>query len=273
MRERILSICLFLLAGITIWAITAELPKKEYATPSSSTRDSIDGVASKGGESSSPAVAGEVIRLHILADSDNETDQAVKLAVRDALLPYFNAATLTATTKEEALAALTEQCETFQNVANTVLQQFGMNYTASVSIESLYFPIRLYGSQTYLSEDAIIFPPGYYDSIQVILGKGMGHNWWCLAFPSLCFIDASYDYIPTDSDLYKQKVATVEKSTLDELFYGKTANAASIDTEPMQQTYEELLQESTELSDTKEDTEVTIYFGSKLWELLKELLS
>ena len=204
MKERLIAIVLFFLAALTIWAIVTELPEKEYATPTSSVHP-----------------ADEVIRLHILADSDNERDQSIKLAVRDALLPYLNAATLTATSKEEALSMLKAQTAAFTETANAVLARLGTNYTATVSVESLYFPIRIYGSQTYLSEDAVIFPPGFYDSVQVILGSGEGHNWWCLAYPSLCFIDASYDYIPKDSDIYKKKIGSLSDSELKQLFYGE----------------------------------------------------
>ncbi len=278
MRDRLLAICLLFLAAITVWAIIAEIPPKKYATPSASPFDDIpEGSASTAVDAATPDIAREVIRLHILADSDDTTDQAVKLAVRDALLPYLTAATLTAATKEDAMTLLKEQCSVFQEVANTTLSRLGMDYTASVSVDSLYFPIRIYGSQTYLSEDAVIFPPGYYDSVQVILGEGKGHNWWCLAFPSLCFIDATYDYIPKDSDLYKQKVATIEKSTLDQLFYGSTSETtpetAANSSGCTPEKYEELLLEYGISEAAEEDTRITVYFGSKLWELLKSLFS
>lgn len=278
MKERIISLCLLFFAALTIWAIVVELPKKEYATPATNSSDDIPGgSASTGTAGNVPEVSSEVIRLHILADSDDATDQAVKLAVRDSLLPYLNAATLTAATKEEAMLLLKEQCSVFQEVANKTLAQLGMDYTASVSVDSLYFPIRIYGSQTYLSEDAVIFPPGYYDSVQVILGEGTGHNWWCLAFPSLCFIDATYDYIPRDSDLYRQKVASVDRSTLDKLFYGNDCDDTAMDNIVLSdltcEEYEELLQECDVEKTSEEDTKITIYFGSKLWELLKSLFS
>lgn len=234
MKERILAILLFLLAALTVWAIVAELPKKEYARPASDFSDTPE------------VIADEVIRLHILADSDSGRDQAIKLALRDVLLPYLHAATLNAATKEEALTALAEQCPSLTDIANAALAQFGADYTATVSVENLYFPIRIYGSQTYLSPDAVIFPPGFYDSVQVVLGDGEGHNWWCLAYPSLCFIDATYDYVPKDSDIYKLKIGTVEKSALEKLFYGEEQHT---------------------------DSEVTLYLGSKLWELLKDLFS
>ena len=232
MKERIISICLLVLAALTVWLIAAELPKKNYAKPASDFTEAV--------RNGTPPVADEVIRLHILADSDSERDQTIKLALRDVLLPYLNAATLGAESKEKALTQLSTQCSSLTDIANAFLAEQSAGYTATVSVERVYFPIRIYGSQTYLSEDAVIFPPGFYDSVQVILGNGNGHNWWCLAYPSLCFIDSTYDYIPKDSDIYKQKIGTVKKGVLADLFY-------------------------------EEEEEVTIYFGSKLWELLNAL--
>lgn len=247
MKERILSVLLLLLAGITIWAIAAELPKKEYATPAAD-------FSRNDGTTSAPMISDEVIRLHIRADSDTAQDQAIKLTLRDTLLPYLNAATVTASSKSEALEQLQAQCEFLTGLANQTLKDLGVDYTATVSVTNLYFPIRIYGSQTYLSADAVIFPPGYYDSIQVILGSGEGHNWWCLAYPALCFIDSSYDYIPKNSDMYKHKIGTIKKSSLEELFYGAG----------LPETF------SGEASGNETD-EITIYFGSKLWELLMGL--
>ena len=259
MKERIISILVLLLAAVTLWLIATELPTKNYAKPASDFTESIrNGTpASSQPATAAPAVAEDVIRLHIMADSDSKRDQALKLALRDVLLPYINAATLGAENKEEALAQITAQCSILTELANTFLAGQHAGYTATVSVEQVYFPIRIYGSQTYLSADAVIFPPGYYDSVQVVLGSGEGHNWWCLAYPSLCFIDSAYDYIPKDSDIYKLKIGTVKKSVLEELFYGKSIP--------------ELLPERTSAVQADGAEEITVYFGSKLWELLKIL--
>ena len=264
MKERIISICILLFAAVTIWLIAAEVPKKNYARPASDFTDAVRNgmpVASPDVDNSAatPAVAHDVIRLHILADSDSERDQSIKLALRDVLLPYLNAATLGAASKEDALAQLETHCPVLTELANAFLAELGTGYTATVSVENMYFPIRIYGSQTYLSEDAVIFPPGYYDSVQVVLGSGEGHNWWCLAYPSLCFIDSAYDYIPKDSDLYKLEIGTLKQDTLEKLFYGETLSAT--------------IPAGSELVKTSasEDAEITIRFSSKLWELLKAL--
>ena len=208
MKEKLTSLFLLFLAFITIFAISTDISYPSKTVSYTETKHTT------------PNISSEVIRLHILADNDSLLDQDIKLQVRNALLPYLNTITQTASSKKEALHLLREQCPLLTTVANETLAFLGTNYSASVSISNLYFPIRIYGSQTYLSKDAIIFPPGYYDSVQVILGTGTGHNWWCLAYPSLCFIDASYDYVPKDSHDYEKVFATVKQSTLDKLFYG-----------------------------------------------------
>ena len=252
MKERILAITLLVLAGLTIWAVTTDFPKKQYAQPAGDFTESIRGNVST-------TLSSEVIRLHILADSDCETDQAIKLAVRDALLPYLQEATAGAATREEALDCLSSQCSMFKKVADETLFHLGTDYTATVSVENLYFPIRIYGSQTYLSTDAVIFPPGFYDSVQVILGSGEGHNWWCLAYPSLCFIDATYDYIPKESDIYKLRIGALENSGLASLFYGEQGEKLLLDWQ------------AEVLPGIKEDSTTTVYFGSKLLELFRSL--
>ena len=266
MKEHIISICLLLLAVLTVYLIIMELPQKNSAAPTSDFTEAVGNgspiVSPLSGSSASdnfPAVAEEVIRLHILADSDSQTDQTIKLALRDVLLPQLHAATLYAQNKAEALAQLTDQLPVLTNIANTFLAEQNTGYTATISVERIYFPIRIYGSQTYLSADAVIFPPGYYDSVQVILGSGEGHNWWCLAYPSLCFIDASYDYIPKDSDMYKLEIGTASKASLEKLFYTTTSSAY--------QTFDDIATDKN-----SDDGEITLYFGSKLLEILRSVL-
>ena len=265
MKERLISICILLLAAVTVCLIFIDIPRKNYARPASDFTEAVrngtgtpsSAPAAATGSTGSPAVAEEVIRLHILADSDSEYDQAIKLALRDVLLPYINAATMDAQNKREAMAQLQAHCDSLTEIANTFLAGQNTGYTATVSVERIYFPIRIYGSQTYLSADAVIFPPGFYDSVQIVLGSGEGHNWWCLAYPSLCFIDSSYDYIPKDTDMYKLKIGTMEKNSLIHLFYGKDEPAPF----PLNTKY---------ISDDSD--KITLYFGSKLWELIRNLL-
>lgn len=238
MKERLTAVFLCFLALVTLFLLSRKLPglEKKYGTILPFPVDAENSSASV----KSPAE--EVIRLHILADSDSDEAQTVKLAVRDALLPYLSAVTAAAADRQEAMTLLEEHCDLFTSLADKTLQELGADYRADVSVRQIYFPIRIYGSQTYLSEDAVLFPPGLYDSLQIVLGKGEGHNWWCLAWPSLCFIDSAYDYIPKDSAIYKEKFATIKESSLDRLFYGKSSSDA--------------------------DASVNVYVESRLWNFL-----
>lgn len=236
LKEQLLSLLLLITAVLTLIAFFQEQDRQSFQDIET--------------EASDTALYGDVIRLHILADSDTEEAQRLKLLVRDALLPYLNAFTLFAANKEEAMQSLLAHCEELEAAATEVLRAEHSSCDVTVSLTSCYFPLRIYGSQTYLSEDAVLFPPGIYDTVNVVIGAGEGHNWWCLAYPSLCFIDASYDYIPKESEEYLKVFSTLPKSSLDRLFYGGFS-----------------------ASDVKEEEEeeVPIVLGSRLYEFLRSL--
>ena len=122
-----------------------------------------------------PAAA-EVLRLHILANSDSPADQAVKLRVRDALLPLFEAAG----TYEDARAFVLDHGAALLNRCQTVLADAGVPYGAQLLLGVSPFPDRTYGG--------VLFPAGDYDALQIVLGDGAGHNWWCVLFPPLCVV-------------------------------------------------------------------------------------
>ncbi len=120
----------------------------------------------------------EVIRLHVVADSDSEADQAVKLKVRDAVLDYLDGVTEDTITKEQVATVLQEKLPELEAVANEVLEAEGLTDRATVTLQQEEFPTRQYETFT--------LPAGVYDSLRVIIGSGEGHNWWCVVFPSLC---------------------------------------------------------------------------------------
>ena len=122
-----------------------------------------------------PAAA-EVLRLHILANSDSPADQAVKLRVRDALLPLFEAAG----TYEDARAFVLDHGAALLSVCQTTLAAAGIPYGAQLLLGVSDFPDRTY--------NGTLFPAGPYDALQIVLGEGAGHNWWCVLFPPLCIV-------------------------------------------------------------------------------------
>lgn len=127
---------------------------------------------------SAQTVKDDVVRLHILANSDSETDQEVKLKVRDALLETNAAILEKGVTTENARMYFEESKDVMSATAERTLKENGFNYNVKITLGTEYFETRKYGDLT--------FPAGHYTSLKVILGEGKGKNWWCVMFPPLC---------------------------------------------------------------------------------------
>ena len=120
-----------------------------------------------------------IIRLHVVAASDDQEDQAVKLAVKDAVVDYLNDQHIyLQADKDNAYAFIQMHLHDIEMVANTTLMELGDNASADVSLGKTEFGTRNY--------DTFSLPAGVYDSLQVTIGEGSGQNWWCVIFPSLC---------------------------------------------------------------------------------------
>ena len=124
-----------------------------------------------------------VFRLHVIANSDTDEDQELKLKVRDSLLEYMNEICSNCSTKEEAISIANSHKDNFQKIAEKTINENGYNYSVKISIDNFYFPTKNYGD--------ISLPAGLYDALRVEIGEAKGQNWWCVMFPSLCFIDIS----------------------------------------------------------------------------------
>lgn len=116
------------------------------------------------------------VRLHVLADSDSERDQKLKLKVRDALLEEIS--NYNAKSKAEALLKMEENKENLTKIAEEVLEKEGCDKDVSIEIGNEKYPTRYY-------EDFAL-PAGNYTSVRVIIGSGKGQNWWCVLYPPLC---------------------------------------------------------------------------------------
>ena len=119
-----------------------------------------------------------VLRLHILANSDSAGDQALKLRVRDALLPLFAAAE----SYDDARTFVLDHGAELLTICETTLSAAGAPYGAQLLLGVSDFPDRTYGGT--------LFPAGAYDAVRIVLGAGAGHNWWCVLFPPLCIVTA-----------------------------------------------------------------------------------
>lgn len=132
-----------------------------------------------------------IFRLHILANSDTEEDQALKLAVRDKVIEYMeelrNNSTSKLISKESTISAISGHLYEIQSIAEQVIKENGYNYPVSLEIGTFYFPTKYYGN--------ISLPAGDYEALRIKIGEAEGQNWWCSLFPPLCFIDISSGYL------------------------------------------------------------------------------
>lgn len=124
-----------------------------------------------------------ILRIHIRANSNSASDQEIKLVVRDELVKYISDTISGLDSCSDVKNRLSGELATIENVSNKVLESSGYNYVSRASIRREYFPTRAY--------DGVSFPAGYYDALIVELGEGVGDNWWCVAYPPLCFVGES----------------------------------------------------------------------------------
>ncbi len=137
-------------------------------------------------------VASQVIRFHVLAESDRHPDQQIKLQVRDRLLEKMSVWLEETETLEETRECLNSHLEELTREAEAAVREAGGTAGVTVEMTRENFPVRVYGQYR--------FPAGEYETLRVKIGSGGGHNWWCLIFPSLCFQNSLRPVISRDGE-------------------------------------------------------------------------
>lgn len=131
-------------------------------------------------------IRNSVLRMHVVANSDSEEDQCLKLKVRDAVLEagkeYFDNSESAAQAEEKLIPVKDE----LEKVAQKVVEENGYDYDVKVNIGNAYFPTKTYDGE-------VTLPAGEYEAVNVIIGSGQGHNWWCVMFPPMCLPAAESD--------------------------------------------------------------------------------
>ena len=125
----------------------------------------------------------ELLRLHVVANSDSAEDQAVKLKVRDAVVESLREEMAKITDFEQARAYIQENLPKIQRVANACLEALGFDGNAVATLGKEVFDTRYY--------DTFTLPAGVYEALRITIGAGEGKNWWCVVFPTLCFTAAA----------------------------------------------------------------------------------
>ncbi len=135
---------------------------------------------------------GEMLRLHIRANSNSDEDQDVKLVVRNAVNEYM-CENVRADSFDRAYSEIEKRLDSISSLCTDVLKENGFDYTAKASLDYEYFPTRQYGD--------VVVDEGYYHALIVELGEALGNNWWCVVYPPLCYGD-SFEYRSFFADLF-----------------------------------------------------------------------
>ena len=124
-----------------------------------------------------------VVRLHVLANSDSDEDQALKLKVRDEMLSYISPLVIDSKSQEDAMRIINEKIDEIEAIAQATVYSHGYDYNVDVTLTLEEYPTRNY--------EAMSFPSGEYVSLRVLIGEAEGQNWWCVLFPPLCLSAAT----------------------------------------------------------------------------------
>lgn len=151
-------------------------------------------------------ISNSVFRLHVIANSDSDEDQLLKYKVRDSLIKYMNNICNNCSSKEEALSIVNNNKENFKQIAMNTIKNEDYNYNVNIEIGNFEFPTKHYGD--------ISLPAGFYDALKVEIGNAKGQNWWCVMFPSLCFVDISSGIVPDESKEDLQDVLSDEEYSI-----------------------------------------------------------
>jgi stage II sporulation protein R len=158
------------------------------------------------------SISKKLVRFHVIANSDSDEDQTIKLKIRDAILQDMGKELEQFQTKEASTEFLKDRLAEIENTANAILEKAGKFYRSKAYLKEFEFPIKSYGE--------ITLPQGKYTALRVVLGNGEGKNWWCVMFPPLCFIDITRGLASEESNMELGKV--LNKKELGKITVKKT---------------------------------------------------
>lgn len=144
-----------------------------------------------------------LIRFHVIANSDSDEDQAVKVKVKDEVVKYMQGLLEDSTTVDTSRKIILQHMEEIRSIAEKVLRDNGFDHSVTIALQQQEFPLKKYGD--------IVLPPGEYEALVVNIGAAQGKNWWCVLFPPLCFVDATHGVVDNQSKESLKEVLTEEE--------------------------------------------------------------
>lgn len=154
-------------------------------------------------EETQKGLAEEVFRFHVLANSNSEADQELKLKVRDGIISYMKEQLSEDADKEETRRWARRNLNQLENVAKEIIINEGFAYDVDAKVEMISFPKKTYGD--------ITFPAGDYEALRILIGDAVGNNWWCVLYPNLCFVDSIHAVVPKEEKEELKEVLTDEE--------------------------------------------------------------
>lgn len=148
-------------------------------------------------------IAEEILRFHVIANSDTQEDQELKLKVKEAVVKEMKGLLADVQEIQETIQRVDSHLEDLENIAAQVVEADGYDYEVNAKLVKCYFPIKTYGDCT--------FPAGIYQALRICIGKAEGKNWWCVLYPNLCFVDSIHGIVPEEQKRELQQVLTEEE--------------------------------------------------------------
>ena len=154
-------------------------------------------------------VKNSLIRFHVIANSDTNEDQSLKLKVRDEVINYLYPYLNKSDSLEESREIIKNNVEEVRSIAKKVIKENNYDYDVNIELSRENFPEKSYGN--------IVLPQGNYEAFRIIIGSGQGRNWWCVMFPPLCFVDESKAKIEYEKTQNKIKEEINKKDSKDNI--------------------------------------------------------
>ena len=148
-------------------------------------------------------IVNEIIRFHVIANSDSDEDQNLKLKVRDRVIEFVSSSLKACESLDDARNFLISNKSEIESIAKSVVDENGYSYNVTSTLSRENFPDKVYGD--------VVFPQGEYEAYRILIGEAKGQNWWCVMFPPLCFVDGTKEVVDS-----KEVINTLENNKDDD---------------------------------------------------------
>lgn len=149
-------------------------------------------------------LAEEIVRIHIVANSDSSRDQQLKGQVKQTVLNYLEENMPEGMEADGTKRWMKDHTDEIERYASDTVEKAGFSYPVSAGVITCWYPEKRIGN--------LIFPEGNYESFRVEIGDGAGHNWWSVLYPNLCFMDAVHEVNEENEELKAEKILTDEET-------------------------------------------------------------